>query len=177
MRKYRAENGSTNPITSLTQVRNLIEGMSGIVSNVASVPLNFYVAVRLFNQDNTDNPEQIRAVGAATSYQSGFNTSNFSNTSPPTSVNGQTMPSATTLQTNQNLVSGQSQTDPNKNFPQTITATTQNPASQEQSPGVLAARNLYIWIVFKDSINVTDPSYPVNPNVAVTPATLISLLN
>jgi hypothetical protein len=177
MRKYRADNGLTNPITTITQVRNLIDSMSGIVSNVASVPLNFYVAVRLFNPDNTTNPEQIRAVGAATSYTTGFTTSNYSNTSPPTSVSGQTMPSAKTLSTNQNLETGQTQTDPNKNFPQSITATTQNPASQERTPGVLAARNLYIWIVFKDSANVTDPSYPVNPNVAVTPSTLISLNN
>jgi len=150
MRKYKATSGAV-AITTLTGARNLIDGMSGIVSTVASVPLSFYVAVRLFNPDNTS--ELTGAVGA------GINdTGDFTNMSGTAAITGQTMPSpAKQLATN-------STSSAEQNFPQSITATTQNPASQEQTPGVIAARNLKVWIVFKQSSSVTNPSLPVNPN-------------
>ena len=149
MRKHKAATGAV-AITTLNQARDLIDNMTGIVSTVASVPLSFYVAVRLFNPDN--GSEDIGAVGAGVT-----DTSDYTNTGTP-AVAGQTMPNPAKSLPNT------SASGPEQNLPSSITSTTQNPPSSTQDNGVIAARNLKVWIVFKQSTSVTNPSLPVNPN-------------
>lgn len=143
MRTHKASGGSA--INTLAAARNLIDNMSGIVSTVASVPLQFYVAVRLFNPDNTNDNKQeaISAVGAGVSSTSITGTTQL--------INNQTLPTKALL-TNSN-------SDSTTNFP--ANNISKNPASSQQTPGVLASRNLNIWIVFKDPADVQSANISV----------------
>jgi hypothetical protein len=161
--------------------------MSGIVSETDNVPLNFYVAVKLFNDNNTDPTKRkdIGAVGAATSTTSPFGTiapfttTSNSGTTVVTGTN-QITPGTTPVTTNKTPLPNETlettaapgTLDPpaaNQNFPLS-NAATKNPASINQEPGVLAARKLFIWIVFKTATEVLSASLPVNPSANALPS-------
>ena len=143
---------------TFNDVKNLINNnISGIVSVVDNVPLNFYVAVKLFN--NTSGAEKINGVGAATdvtnnnplnlfttSDNKGRKINNGNVDTFATTIKGMQPPAKETLATKT--------VAPDANFEET---------TDLSQPGIISSRKLFIWIVFKSKQSITNVALPVNP--------------
>jgi hypothetical protein len=180
MRKNKSVPGA-NPINTLQKVRNLIDNqIAGIVSEVDNVPLNFYVAVRLFNTESGNNA--IGAVGAATDVDSSsnsvppfgasitpFTTNSNEGRRIDTSQNPQTFPTTVRGTVAPNPAQDLSKNtvfDASQNFGTNLDKNTN--ISINQQPGVMAARKLFIWIVFKNQADITNPAFPVESPTVIT---------
>jgi hypothetical protein len=182
MRKHKSANPSQTTFT-LQDTRNLIDNkMSGIVSEVDNVPLNFYVAVRLFNNDAGTN--KIGGVGAATDvntaitsvtqeagritpFKTDSNKGKNTTGTITTTVLGDTPP------TPAQEIAGNTETPfpsftSSQNFG--VNQTKDTSISINQQPGVIASRKLFIWIVFKNKSEITNATLPVNTSSTIIPS-------